>query len=152
MSEPEAKLRPSGFPVAAFAVCLTAATIMLPGCVTDQKPAPEAWLQDKAMVMQAVAQNHSHQKQLEEQLDTLRKQLDEQKTEGQQQKAILASTQENIAQMQAKIRRLQFAAARMNESRKVIKRKLDEKIEKIAQAIKPAEPAEQGVNSEDEKD
>jgi len=152
LSESTAKQRPSGFPVAAFTVCLMAATLMLPGCATDQKPAPDAWLQDKAMVMRAVAQNLSHQKQLEEQIDALRKQLAEQKTESQQQQADLASTQKTIAQMQAKIGRLQSAAARMNKSRKITKQKLDKKIEKIAQAIKPAEPAEQAVNSEEEKD
>jgi len=125
---------------------------MLPGCASDQKAAPDAWLQDKPMMMQAVGQNRSQQKQLQEQLDELRKQLAEQKTEVQQQQAVLASAQETIAQMQAKIRRLQSAAARMNASRKITKQKLDKKIEKIAQAIKPAEPADQAVNSEEEKD
>lgn len=104
------------------------------------------------MVMQALAQNRSQQKQLEEQLEALRKQWAEQTTEAKQQQATLASMQESIAQMRAKIRRLQSAAARMNKSRKITKQKLDKKIEKIAQAIKPAEPAEQTVNSEEEKD
>lgn len=142
-----AKQRPSVFPVAAFAVGM-----MLAGCASQSKAPPEAWLQDKPQVLQSVEQSRLRQQQLEVRLDGLEKQLSEQATAEHQQQAELAAAREKIAQMQQHIRRLQQSAVRMNASRKITKQKLDKKIEKIAQAIKPPEPADQAANQEEEKD
>ena len=108
------------------------------------------------MVMQAIAQLQSQQKQLGDELARLQKQQADQFTENstanQQQDANHAALQVRVVHLQASISKLQTAAARMNASRKITKEKLDKKIEKIAQAIKPAEPVDQAVNKEDEKD
>jgi len=141
------KQRPSVFPVAAFAVCL-----ILSGCATEQKQQTEVWLQDKPMVMQSVVQAQTRQQQIEQRIAVLEKRLAELETARLQQDAVLASAQEEITGMKGQIRSLQRAAAQLNASRKITKQKLDKKIESIAQAIKPAEPADQTINKEAEKD
>jgi len=133
--------------VAAFAVCL-----ILTGCVVDKKEV-ESWQQDKQLVMQSVEQLQAQQKQMLERLSLAETQLADQKTASMQQHAAYASQKEQIAQLKYSLRRLQKTTAKLNESRKITKLKLDKKIEKIAQAIKPAEPVEiTGSGGEDEKD
>lgn len=103
-------------------------------------------------MMQTLAQAQARQKALEDRVAMLERQLGEQATGKMQQDALLASAQEAIDRMQGQIRSLQRAAEQLNVSRKITRQKLDKKIEKIAQAIKPAEPADQSVNREEEKD
>ena len=133
--------------MAAFAVSL-----LLAGCASQQKQEPDAWEQDKQQVMQAIEQLQTQQQQLTEALAQAQKQQTEQLTTNQQQNAQYHALQERVAMLQANLRKLQSAAVRLNESRKITKEKLDKKIEKIAQAIKPAEPGDQSVSKEDEKD
>jgi len=103
--------------------------------------------------MQSVEQLQEQQKQILERLSQTERQLAEQKTAALQQHAVYAAQQEQIAQLKNRLRRLQNTTAKLNESRKITKLKLDKKIEKIAQAIKPAEPVElPGSGGEDEKD
>jgi len=133
--------------VAAFAVCL-----VLAGCAADQKKV-ESWHQDKQLVMQSVEQLQEQQREMLERLSLVENQLADEKTATMQQHAAYASQQEQIAQLKGKLHSLQNATARLNESRKITKLKLDKKIEKIAQAIKPAEPVElPGSGGEEEKD
>jgi len=140
------QLRPSVFPVAAFAACL-----ILVGCATDKKSS-EDWQQNKQIIMQSIQQLEDRQKQLDETLTLVQKQLAEHETENKSQDAAYAALHEQVAQMKGQIRNLHNAAARLNKSRQITKQKLDKKIEKIAQAIKPAEPAEQSSSMEEEKD
>jgi len=140
------QLRPSVFPVAAFAV-----SILLVGCAPGKKDS-ESWQQDKQQVMQSIAQLQDNQEQLDESLKLVQKQLAEHATEKKQQDAAYAALHEQVAQLKAQIRSLRSAAARLNASRKITKKNLDKKIEKIAQAIKPAEVVEQTGSVEDVKD
>jgi len=105
------------------------------------------------MVMQSIEQLQAQQKQLLERLTLAEKQLADEKVANRQQYAVYAAQQEQIAQLKDKIRRLQNTTAQLNESRKLTKQNLDKKIEKIAQAIKPADPVEvPGSSVEEEKD
>lgn len=104
------------------------------------------------MIMQSLGLAQTHQQQLESRIDLLEKQLAGQSTDNMQMHAELASAQEEIATMKGHISELQRTAAQLRASRKITKQKLDKKIESIAQAIKPAEPADQSVNKEEEKD
>jgi len=87
-----------------------------------------------------------------ETLNLVQKQLAELATEKKQQDAAYAALHEQLVQAKGQIRKLRSAAARLNASRKISNKNLDKKIEKIAQAIKPAEVVEQTGSAEEVKD
>lgn len=140
------QLRPSVFPVAAFAV-----SILLVGCVTGKKDAPN-WQQDKQTVTQSIEQLQDKQKEIEQTLTLIQKQLAEQSTDNKGKTAAYAALHEQVGKMNNQIRKLHNAAAQLNASRKITKMNMDKKIEKIAQAIKPAEVIEQTGSVEEVKD
>jgi tol-pal system protein YbgF len=126
---------------------------MLAACSPQKVEKPEVWLQDKQTVMQSIQQLQDQQKQLGETLAlTQKQQLVSQEITKQQQQAEYAALQEQVGQLKKQLRKLQDIAARLSESRKITSQTLDKKIEKIAQAIKPAEPADQTSDKEAEKD
>jgi tol-pal system protein YbgF len=133
---------------AAFVACL-----ILAGCSTTQKvEKPEAWLQDKQAVMQSIEQLQNQQKQLVDTVTSAQKQLLSQDISKQQQQAEYAALQEQIGQLKEQVSKLQSATAQLSKSRNISTQSLDKKIEKIAQAIKPAEPPDQTGAKEAEKD
>ncbi len=136
------------FPVAAFAACL-----ILVGCSTTQKVVkPEVWLQDKPSVMQSIEQLQKQQKQLSDAVALTRKQLLTQEIAQQQQQAEYAALQEQIGNLKLQLRKLRNAMARLSKTGNIATKSLDKQIAKIAQAIKPAVPSDQGGSKEAEKD
>jgi len=114
-------------------------------------------------VLQSIDDLQQRQEKLENSLKARQQQLvelsAELKTTRQQRHAAHAAQQEEIGKMRKQIRRLQVATSRLKattkqlkKSRRISKKKLDKKIEKIAQAIKPAEPVDQTASGEEEKD
>ncbi len=151
--------RPSVFPVAAFSLCL-----LLIGCASSgKKQTVDAWTADRLLVLQSIDDVQQRQEKLENSLKYQQQQLTELsaelKTVRQQGHAAHAAQQEEIGKMKQQIRRLRIATSRLKtttrqlkKSRQISKKKLDKKIEKIAQAIKPAEPSDQTASGEEEKD
>lgn len=134
--------------MAAFAACL-----ILAGCSTTQKvEKPEVWLQDKQAVMQSIEQLQKQQKQLADAVASTQKQLLSQGITTQQQQAEYAAVQEQIGQLQGQVRKLGITTARLSRLNNTSTKSLDKRIEKIAQAIKPAEQPDRTGNKEAEKD
>jgi len=140
--------RPPVYPVAALMLSL-----LIAGCAIEKKQAtPDAWTLDKPSILQSVEALKSGQKALAGQLAALNQQLADLRALNQQQLAVDAAHKEEIAQLKQQIRRLQIATNRLKESRNISKKKMDQKIEKIAQAIKPAEQVDNSQDKEEEKD
>ncbi|MDQ6972334.1 MAG: tol-pal system protein YbgF, partial [Mariprofundaceae bacterium] len=136
------------FPVAALLLSL-----LISACATEKKQvAPDAWMLDKPSVLQSVEELKSGQKALSGKLTLLNQQLADQRTLNQQQMAANAARKEEIVQLKQQIRRLQIATSRLKKSRNISKQKMDRKIEKIAQAIKPVEQVDNSQDKEEEKD
>jgi len=136
------------FPVAALMLSL-----LIAGCAIEKKQVtPDAWTLDKSSVLQSVEELKSGQKALAEQLAALNQQLANQRSLNQQQMAVDAARKEEIVQLKQQIRWLQIATNRLKKSRNISKQKMDKKIEKIAQAIKPAEQVGNSQDKEEEKD
>jgi len=138
--------RPSIFPVAAFALC-----IVLLGCTAEKKE-PDAWMQDRQLVLQSIKNLQQQQEQLGKTLSQVQKELAEQQSVNQQQNAGYAALHEDVGQLKKQTRSLKMTSNRLKKSRKISSQKLDKKIEKIAQAIKPAAPTDQADGKEEEKD
>ncbi|MDX8392315.1 MAG: tol-pal system protein YbgF [Mariprofundaceae bacterium] len=150
--------RPSVFPVAAFSLCL-----LFSGCVTEPKKTSDSWAADKPIVLQSIAELRLQKDELAEGLKALQRHVSEVATSNtQHHDALHAAHQKEIGNLKKQIRRLQIATTRLKTTTtrlkksgqisQISKQKLDKKIEKIAQAIKPVEATDQAVGGEEEKD
>jgi len=145
--------------VAAFSACL-----LFVGCVNDKQAHPDAWTQDKMLVLQSIDALQTQQGESSKNRQEMHRKLAELKTAQTQNDAAYAAQQEEITKLKQQIRKLQLTMHRLKsttsllkKARRISKKKLDKKIEKIARAIKPqaiksAEPADQNVAAEKEKD
>ncbi len=152
-------MRPSVLPVAAFSACL-----LFAGCASNKQAHPDAWTQDKTLVLQSINALQTDQSKFVKNMQAMQGKLAELKTTHTQSNAAYAAQQEEILKLKQQISKLQLAMRRLKsatsllkKARRISKKKLDKKIEKIAMAIKPqaiksAEPADQNIAAEKEKD
>jgi len=141
----EVKKRPPALPVAvALVLCLG-----ISACASKKRP--DAWLQDKQIVISSIKQLQNNQQSIKKEMDDLRERMMSLE-QGQTVRTSMVDAQNaSILQLQTSMSRLESMAARTKKSSQISKQKLVKKLDKIAKSISKPVVASPPRSVEEEK-
>jgi len=134
-------MRPPALPVA-VALLLT---LVISACASDKQP--DAWQQDKQIVIASIKQLQNDQQPLKKEMGNLRGRMMVLERAQAERAATVDAQNASIKQLETSIAHLQAMAVKSKKSSQIIKQKLVKKLDKIAKSIsKPiaAPPVQRG--------